>query len=1249
MAQDLPQGFEAVPDGFEEVHGDNLPAGFESVPDGYEAVKGDNQDGFLSKMVKGLGGTLAAGADMAFGAVASPIEQLQALYDAGPDGSAALKQARENESQKFSQYYPSANIARLGLGDPRQNQTYQDVMAVPGLIGKGISKANTALGGNEYTDAAANLAASVLPIPGLDLLGRGAKALAARIDPGLSDAATAFQRPADLPPETPQGPISEQRTPPEPVQQPSAPYDQSMWESADDQGSLMQPTNPYDVGGHVSAAQAGNETVIGNDPQADMFSQQENAQAIPQSLIDQAHADVQADITQAYGDRGEQQSLAVPQDLQLDMFAQAPDAGITDKPYQATQVDPNTPQSTYMASARNDAINNQPEVPQQFADLANKIPGMKDIGDPDLPPEPKANEQAVTPIDQAVSNIPGLNDPKDLFNYGEKDPDKILAAAQNETDGGRVFSMYSGANMAAMLRRSSLVKGAYTIMNDAKNATHSVIMKQLVPMERTLHRLNDSGRQALSGILKDELFNKQLISDADLSAHPAPVREAYRAFRQEDMNAWQRTNEARAAVGLDPVEGKDWHVASRWSGNFKTMVHDENGRPLYMLRERTRRGLQASKEALDTKMPGLVYKDLPPSRAGDTGGFESGYTDMLSMLDKDDPRVAVLKSIYEDHMAQSGVNELGQTLHAEDKSNTRGFLGDRPQVSDSRNAKDLLRAQVDYIRNAHTWANDQEAVAQIKKLVSDPDMIEKQPNNVDYINDYTKHALGFGTNVHIKAIEDDLARKLGVDRSLAVQATNRLKGWFLAKNLGWLNPKAMAVQMIQPVMVAPALADMASHGLKVNVPDVMGKSIQDFYHYVTGSRDKMSPTAQGAIKYALDNGILSINVLEDTHKIGDSGAYNKTMQVASLNQTKAEQFGRATSYMMFVHAFENAGYKGEALYKSAEAATNRVMVDYRKFEQPMWIEKGGILGKSVGTLKNFTENNLNQLLDYSKKAVRGKPVPLMTLLGIQWAMGGMLGMYGIQDATNAYNNWIKPYLPGKWQDFNPKAHMLEHNSDMMNYGPLSKVTGINLSGSFNMGNILGGDNPLDVVAPFLTDLGRAGLSIGKAVINPSIKSAVQAAYANAPQHIKGMIENYDSDYTKNGLSLNPNTLDRGTYRRNETDRMARNFGATSLPEASFKEKAYTARQQEQAITVAKQQTLNQYLQAKTPEDRQDAVKTLQKWMGPAEIAQFLVQGKIAQATKMQQDAFQQQIPRTINNATEAMKYQRIQGMRNGGQ
>jgi hypothetical protein len=325
------------------------------------------------------------------------------------------------------------------------------------------------------------------------------------------------------------------------------------------------------------------------------------------------------------------------------------------------------------------------------------------------------------------------------------------------------------------------------------------------------------------------------------------------------------------------------------------------------------------------------------------------------------------------------------------------------------------------------------------------------------------------------------------------------------------------------------------------------------------------------------------------------------------------------------------------------------MVDYRKFEQPMWMESGGLLGRSVGTLKNFVNNQANQLVYYAQQARKGNVSPLAALLGVQYLMAGTMGMQGVETVSTVYDDLIRPMLGPEQADKSMKLWLLENQNDLMKYGGLSALTGMNMFGSLSQGNLGGVDSVGSAVAPFMEDVIKTGKATASAFLDPTNPDKWRTAlYENLPPHGKGMMENLDPNLTTDqGVSINPRNPEQGMYQRSDVERRLRNIGATSIEEYSTKEMAFERSKRERNIQEAKSKLKADYVAAArqgNQKKQEEIAQQLLKWMGPDEASQFLIQGMMDAAESRTQDVTTRGLPRNLNSVEAIRKYQRMRGI-----
>lgn len=1192
--------------------------------DGWEDVKWEDvpeEKGLLDTIIEGgkqfgknVGGAALGAADIAAGAVtALPAMGAGAVQRAF---GVPAEDVRKNIQEAMSTGTISNLVSKMGLGDPRENQSYQYMMKPFEAIQQGVEKGVEALGGGEEEKLLADIATVAAPIPFAGKIGRAVGRGLEAVDPALrsleSETRTGTRERMGLD----QGwedvsPTPEPRMVESTDRNVTVRYPESD-ANLGQQGDLFETMNPYDVAGYVTEALEGRERTIGEAPQGDLFANMEDT------------------------------SVQTPR-----TYAEATPTP-SGKPGEIRIVEQDWAPQPEM------------EVPPQFAKVVEDIPVLRDIvPEASRPTEPPlATERVKAPIEQITKDVPGFGKEMERYIFDNADPDTIINRALQEKDASNFLektSRYatSGANLASLTRRSSLVKGVYSYWNQAENTFRKAWNTKVIPVEKSLAHLSRVERTELANLMRDEMFARERNTDA-VNRLSKRTQESYEKLRQALQDAGEAFNRGRAANGQPPVSVHDYYMASRWRGNYKMEVRDREGNLVWFLREPSQRALNRSAEALKKADPQLVFKEIEPGWRGTKADqLEAGYLDMLKLLDENDPRVQALKSVYEEHIAQEGAPALGMPFHAENKANVRGFIGDRPQRTSTQNAVELLNSQIQYMKNTYKWAAQMEANAKVKKVLSDPRLQEAQPNNVAYARDYSKNALGFGTDQNIRNLETALSRGFGFDREQAMNGLNWLRSYFYTKNLGLLNPKAMAVQMIQPIFTLPAQLDLHASGFKY---DPLTHALDTFRDVNSlWGKGEMRPDTKAALDYATENGILSINVLEDVRNIGESALSQKAKKYANINQVKAEEFGRTMAYLSMINHFRQSGLQGETLYRSAEAAVNRIMTDYRKFEQPMWMQKGGMATHAVGTLKTFLNNILNQYVLYGKEAVNGikngnyaKVAPFAAMLGLQYALAGVMGLPGAETITSLYDDYILPMMGPKYADKSAKGALVQSLSDNQLNGPLSDWLNVNLHGSLSQGQLAGGGSLGEIAMPFMSDIAKTVAATGKAVINPSERNVAGAVYENLPPHLKGAMESLYPGFTsETGVSLNPRDTDKGMYRRSEYERALRFLGATSNVETTTKSRAYEAQKQEMRINEAKGELRKGYIDAVrtgNTDRMKEVVQTLSRWMGPDEIANYLTQGMQETMKNRNQDVIRRMLPNNLESVSAIQKYNRVREM-----
>lgn len=801
-------------------------------------------------------------------------------------------------------------------------------------------------------------------------------------------------------------------------------------------------------------------------------------------------------------------------------------------------------------------------------------------------PVTKTSPAKATPVIEEVlqKRIPGVKNATEDFIPNDPDLPTVLEAARAESDSNMKYTwLKSGATLTAAETKSTLIKATGRYFQNAVKRSERDIRSVVQPAERVFRSLNKPEVVELAEVFKKEMFNGELYTPKELldAGFTSKQIDAYTSVREMYKLALEKQNASRAALGMKPITAKEAYLSSRWQGDWRTIVYDDKGKPLWAIAERSKKGVEKALDYLEktAKVPfdrsktKITYK----KGASEASDLQNSYVTMLELLDKNDPRVEAIKSVMEEAMANDAFSTLAQQKHFERKQNVRGFVGDRPWMNRTEDAYEMFQQQFQYAKNGFSWAELQTASNKVKELVNDPDLQEKQQNNLSYVRDYSKQVLGFGEMEAIGSLEKQAAQLLGQDRQKFYNVVGDMKNLFITQKLS-MSLGYTLQSLIQPTMTAAWHARLSAEGFKHNSAKTTALGIQDGLSvYLQHASQQylgkdapvpMSKIGTEALKYAEDNGIVSRDMYDEAASLGKNKMVEGLQNTLGTTVSHPEKIARTISFMSFVHHLDQSGaFKDNklALFQKAEEYTNISMADYRRSERPMVFEKLGVTGSALGTLQTFKFNYLHQLYTLSKFAAEGNARPLLTFLGLQAVVGGMVSMPALEELDSLFQT-VKGMLPHtaykEIADFSPKGWMIENLPDWAAYGGVSKVTGANMSSRFDMSNIA--DFSFDQTFPFISDLYQQSAKAMSALTNPTESTIAESVYASTPPGLQGLVETgmdafkIPTEGTGTQLYKNPKDLisQDAKYERTPQQEMYRKVGLRELGESKKTEQEW---------------------------------------------------------------------------------------------
>lgn len=284
------------------------------------------------------------------------------------------------------------------------------------------------------------------------------------------------------------------------------------------------------------------------------------------------------------------------------------------------------------------------------------------------------------------------------------------------------------------------------------------------------------------------------------------------------------------------------------------------------------------------------------------------------------------------------------------------------------------------------------------------------------------------------------------------------------------------------------------------------------------------------------------------------------------------------------------------LFQKAEELVNKSMVDYRETERPLMFSKAGAAGNFLNTLQTYPMSFYNQYAYMAGEARKTKnPIPLLTMLMVQGAAAGALGIPYTEDAYKLYM-YLKDNLAStstwkKLQDSpflsDPKLWMMETLGKSSVYGALSETTGLGLTSRVAAPGI--GGMLQSPAGPIMDIAGQVG-AVGSAILDPTnTTKRAQAAMKIVPSGLQDLLKTSDlmEDHTfvtkPNGNIVALKTSDlaarKGGYESTPEEQAARRFGLRSQKEVVERDVTYATIRADQIRNTRSGELVGKYYDA----------------------------------------------------------------------
>jgi hypothetical protein len=818
------------------------------------------------------------------------------------------------------------------------------------------------------------------------------------------------------------------------------------------------------------------------------------------------------------------------------------------------------------------------------------------------------NKPAPLPVTRRefMAKQPGMgSDLEGAIPRGPK-AEALVELAKNDPDLPPNFwqNVQSGMTLTADKVQSALLLGTSRWLQYAQKRGDFDFRQHVQPLEKAITTLSKDQAILLQEGLKRQQIRGERYSPEQLkqTGMSEEAIKAYEAINKQFDVVYEKQNAAREALGKEPITRQNAYYSSMWNGDWKVYVPGAKGRPAWWIETYSKKEAEAALTYLKKTVPELKNTKLKPKyQPGKTDipkDILGAYQDMLQFFTDDPALTAAVKEAMENYAKEKGYHAFGQDVHFKDKHGVRGYRGDQPWLSDKKNAYEGLKAQMDYLRQAYKWTPMQEALAEIKKVMSDPVLAEKQPNTVEFAKSHVARELGLDPNL-INNLEKGVAHLLGTSKAKLYMTTNDLKSLMYLQQLG-LSGGYMVATPLQGLISVPAWhLKLSGEGLRLNparavkayglgITDataILTEHYSNIYRDIAGAKSGQVPMTKfgrEAMKYAEDNGIISKNLFDENSKIGTHGVISALENTVGSTISFPEKVVRTFAFMSFAHHLKETGKFPDkvSLFQRAEELTNNALTDFRQSERPLVVDKLGTAGQLAYTYHSFLFNMFNQMSTFIKQK---NYVALTGMLATMVYLGGLMDlpfMNELDGMWNIFKNFIAEKLPQHYQKVEGpglKGSIISMKDQGLAWGHVSTALGWQMSSRFSP-NLLDIDRPLESILPMAKTVENA-IPEG---IPQSMRDLVQYGYNNAPAMVKGNMENFMPQFQgpkrgddKQGV-IKPTDINSGEVRvfRDKEDRTARTWGVTSLKEADSKAKDYIRRQEDKRKDTAKSSSLN---------------------------------------------------------------------------
>lgn len=826
---------------------------------------------------------------------------------------------------------------------------------------------------------------------------------------------------------------------------------------------------------------------------------------------------------------------------------------------------------------------------KKFRDFANKnYPGIPEEvvkaawDDLHNKKEPKFESKVGETKQEVLTSIPGIREAlKDLiptFKSFEEVVDSFKGLNDISGDivskGGRQYM--SGAKLTARLYNHPFIKYYADISSVAQDSIRKNVDKLLFHKETgvisNFDNLKSREQTGLWSVIKKyegkkDLTREELVAEG-LNEKQIRVYELIRAATEIMYDAINsvRKNKLTRRPGYFPAKFiGDWYVKVHAAD--LTQPGKQNLIGLYSANNKwsiNRVVKQLKNDHPEWTVSKINERRLYNHKKGSEHAWNV-YGDLLQVLEKNDPRAAVLSEILKQYEAEQANYTAGLFQHLKAKKGIEGSTGKNPYKTDLQNSHDAFRAFSDYIQQGMEFVEIKRAQPTVTKML-DRDTLPNLENAQSYISQHWDRMRGIN-NQYAQAINDmtiSLAHAFGISGGQVRSFASGMKTQVMLLMLGWNSTRFLLTQLAQPnQFLFQNMASVQARLGEIKPLQMSQAWAKGFNHLIKAqtSRSKMEASARTALEWAEENRIVEPRMFEDIKTDVEKHRDNLYTFISGQRAIRySEEVARTQAFMTFYELLADKGLRGQENYRLAGDLTRHTMVDYRPFEKPLLYQNMGIIGDMISPLTTFKHNYYSQLavqlaeLKRAPWADKSKYMtPVIIALGMQQLLSGLMGIPGKEDA-DMIMGWIKEIEP----DF-PDLTQIILQSELPNYitHGISTLTGTDMSPSFAAASLI--PERTSEFAPIpskVADIVGSGIN---AVGKGTKSAALEFAQNLTPNTFQGFLER---GMAKGDIVPDPKQQMRGKVSRSDSEWNARYLAMRGIEESKERTMLYKEKQDE---------------------------------------------------------------------------------------